>query len=507
MIIGREKEQKQLEKLYASEQSEFVALYGRRRVGKTYLIKETFHDHFAFRHTGLQKAPKKVQLKEFATSLRIAGMRNVPKLKDWFDAFNALGELLESQPEGKKVVFIDELPWMDTPKSNIVSALDHFWNSWANYRNDILLIVCGSATSWIIKKIIKNYGGLHNRLTRRIVLPPFTLHECELYATARNLGYTREQMLETYMVLGGIPYYWSLLQRELSWAQNIDELFFAPAAQLDGEFEALYAALFRHPEPHIRIVKILGTKKVGMTRSEIVDVLGEDTGGTLSNVLEELEQCGFIRAYNAIGKAKKDTMFQLIDNYTLFYFQFILENKQGDGAFWSRSFLKPVYNSWSGLAFERVCMQHLPQIKASLGIAGVGANACSWTYRPVVNGERLEVSGEDVNGERLAVSGDDALDAGENKAKQEQGAQIDMLIDRDDQVIDICEMKFSHDRYTIKKGLDEAMRRRRNLFMEKTETRKAVRIVLVTTYGVVDNPYAGNVHNVVTMEDLFKEGE
>lgn len=336
-----------------------------------------------------------------------------------------------------------------------------------------MLIVCGSATSWIIKKIIKNYGGLHNRLTRRIVLQPFTLHECELYATARNLGYTREQMLETYMALGGIPYYWSLLQRELSWSQNIDELFFAPAAQLDGEFEALYAALFRHPEPHIRIVKILGTKKVGMTRSEIVDVLGEDTGGTLSNVLEELEQCGFIRAYNSIGKVKKDTMFQLIDNYTLFYFHFILENKQGDGSFWSRSFLKPVYNSWSGLSFERVCMQHLSQIKASLGIAGVGASACSWTYRP--------------------------------KDRGETGAQIDMLIDRDDQVIDICEMKFSHDWFTVKKELDEAMRRRRNLFMEKTETHKAVRIVLVTTYGVVDNPYAGNVHNVVTMDDLFKE--
>ena len=473
MLIGREKEQKQLEKLYASDQSEFVALYGRRRVGKTYLIKETFHDHFAFRHTGLQNAPKKIQLKEFAVSLRAAGMRDVPKLKDWYDAFYALGNLLESLPDGKKVVFIDELPWMDTPKSNIVSALDHFWNAWANYRNDIMLIVCGSATSWIIKKIIKNYGGLHNRLTRRIVLPPFTLHECELYATARNLGYTREQILETYMVMGGIPYYWSLLQRELSWAQNIDELFFASEAQLEGEFEALYAALFRHPEPHIEIVKILGTKKVGMTRSEIVDVLGDDTGGMLSNVLDELEQCGFIRAYNAIGKAKKDTIYQLIDNYTLFYFQFILENKQQDKAFWSRSLLKPMYNSWSGLAFERVCMQHLPQIKASLGIAGVGVNACSWTYKP--------------------------------KEPEEKGAQIDMLIDRDDQVIDICEMKFSHDRYTIHKELDETMRRRRNLFIEKTNTRKAVRIVLVSTYGLVDNPYAGNVHNVVTMEDLFKD--
>lgn len=473
MIIGREKEQKQLQKLFASEQSEFVALYGRRRVGKTYLVKETFHDHFAFRHTGLQNASRSKQLKQFAISLRVAGMSNVPKLKDWYDAFTALGDLLASLPKGRKVVFIDELPWMDTPKSSIVSALEHFWNNWANYRNDILLIVCGSATSWIIQKIIKNYGGLHNRLTRRIVLQPFTLHECELYATARNLGMTREQMLETYMVLGGIPYYWSLLQRELSWAQNIDELFFAADAQLEGEFDALYAALFRHPEAHIDIVKILGTKKVGMTRGEIVEILGEDTGGTLSKILEELEQCGFIRAYNSIGKTKKETMFQLIDNFTLFYFQFIQANKQRDTAFWSRSLTKPVYNTWSGLAFERVCMQHLPQIKAALGIAGVGGNAYSWAYRP--------------------------------KETEEKGAQIDMLIDRDDQVIDICEMKFSHDLFTITKELDEALLHRKNLFLRVTGTRKAVRIVLVCMYGVTDNPYAGNVQNVVTMEDLFRD--
>lgn len=470
MIIGREKEQKQLEKLYASDQSEFVALYGRRRVGKTYLIKEVFNDHFAFRHTGLQKAPKSKQLKEFAVSLRAAGMHDIPKLNDWYDAFNALSEFLSSLPEGRKVVFIDELPWMDTHKSNIVSALEHFWNSWANYRNDILLIVCGSATSWIIKKIINNYGGLHNRLTRRITLSPFTLHECELFATARNLGYTREQILETYMILGGIPYYWSLLQRELSWSQNIDELFFASDAQLDGEFNALYAALFRHPEPHINIVKILGTKKVGLTRYEIVNILGEDTGGTLSTVLDELEQCGFIRSYNAIGKEKKDTMYQLIDNFTLFYFQFIQGSKL-DSTFWSRTLRKPIYNAWSGLAFERVCMQHVPQIKAALGIAGVGSSIYSWTYRP--------------------------------KNSSETGAQIDLLIDRDDQVIDICEIKFSHDIFTIQKDLDETLRRRLNLFVEKTNTRKAVRIVLICTYGLADNPYAGNVNNVVTMDHLF----
>ena len=473
MIIGRQKEQMQLRQMYASEQSEFVVLYGRRRVGKTYLVRETFQNTFAFKHTGIYKAEKEKQLKEFSRSLQLSGMRDVPKIKDWYDAFAALGDFLGSLPEGRKVVFIDELPWMDTPKSGLISALEHFWNGWVTYRNDIVLIVCGSATSWIIKKLIKNYGGLHNRLTKRIVLTPFTLHECELYANARELGMTRQQLLETYMVLGGIPYYWSLLQRQLSWAQSIDALFFAPEAELQDEFEALYASLFRNPMKHIEIVKILGTKKVGMTRGEIADALGEDHGGTLSGILDDLEQCGFIRAYQSIGKSRKDTMYQLIDNYTLFYYKFIQANRQRDEHFWSRSLTTPMYNAWSGLAFERVCMQHVQQIKRALSIAGVGSNAYSWTYRA--------------------------------QEPNEMGVQIDMLLDRDDQVIDLCEMKFSHEQYTISKQYDDVLRHKVATFMEKTGTRKAVRVMIVTTLGLANNQYAGNVHNVVTMDDLFKE--
>ena len=473
MLIGRGKEQRQLQQLFNSEQSEFVALYGRRRVGKTYLVKETFEDRFAFRHTGIQKATREKQLAAFAESLQKCGMKKVPVIRDWFDAFSALGTFIESLPDGKKVLFIDELPWMDSPKSDLTSALEHFWNGWATYRHDVLLIVCGSATSWIIQKIIMNYGGLHNRLTKRIILQPFTLHECELYSTAKGLALTRQQILETYMVLGGIPYYWSLLYRELSWAQSIDALFFAPEAELQNEFDALYASLFRNPTHHIEVVTALGTKKAGMTRGEIVATLGQDTGGTLTNVLKELEQCGFIRAYNTIGKSKKDTVYQLIDNYTLFYFKFIKANKQQDEHFWSRSLTKPVYAAWSGLAFERVCLQHLSQIKTALGIAGVSSNAYSWIYRPKEIGET--------------------------------GVQIDLLIDRDDQVINLCEMKFSCDRYTITKQYDEDLRHKVNVFQLKSATRKAVRLTMITTYGLTPNPYAGNINNIITMNELFND--
>ena len=287
MIIGRQNQQQLLLSLLEKEDSQFVAIYGRRRVGKTYLVRETFSSHIVFQHTGLQKVDKKGQLKEFQRSLLNAGMPKVPKFSDWFDAFFALGQFLQSRPEGKKVVFIDELPWMDTPKSNLVAALDHFWNGWASARKDIVLVICGSATSWIISKIVKNYGGLHNRLTRQIYLQPFTLKECEQFATANNFGMSRRNILETYMVLGGIPYYWQFMQKEYSPAQNIDHLFFEKMSPLRGEFNALYASLFRNPQPYIDIITALGTKKAGMTRSEIIETTGLNIGGKLTSMLEE----------------------------------------------------------------------------------------------------------------------------------------------------------------------------------------------------------------------------
>ena len=472
MLIGRHNEQKLLHATLESDKSEFVAIYGRRRIGKTYLVRETFDYRFTFQHTGVQNADKTRQLSEFAESLQRAGMQKVRKLKNWFEAFHALENFLETLPTSKKIIFIDELPWMDTPKSDLVSALEHFWNGWATTRKDIILVVCGSATSWIISKISKNYGGLHNRLTRQIQVKPFTLHECELYAQARELGMNRRQILETYMVLGGIPYYWSLLQRELSWSQNIDNLFFAENAELRNEFDALYSSLFRNPRTYIQIVNILGNKKAGMTRGEIASSLGEDNGGTLSHALADLEQCGFIRAYNSIGKLKKNTIYQLIDSYTLFYFKFIQENKQKDKHFWSRSLTKPIYNAWSGLAFERVCLIHAEQIKKALGIAGVISNIYSWTYKAQNN--------------------------------DETGAQIDMLIDRDDNVINLCEIKFASDKYEIKKGYDEELRHKSNIFQDKTGTRKAVNIVMISTYGLTKNAYSNDIMAQVVMDNLFE---
>ena len=472
MLIGREQEKKDLLDALASDYSEFIAVYGRRRVGKTFLIRETFNYKFTFQHTGMANTTSKNQLINFRDSLIEQGATKVPKLNSWLEAFSELKRFLNASMDERKLVFIDELPWLDTPKSDFLSALEHFWNGWATSRKDIVLIVCGSATSWIVEKIINNHGGLHNRLTKRIKLNPFTLKECESFVESKHISMTRYQIVEAYMVLGGIPYYWNFMKKGLSVAQNIDRLFFQESGELLGEFDMLYASLFRFPEGYVKIVTALGGKKVGMSRKEIIDATQIADSGTLTRMLKELEWCGFIRKYNNIGKTSREAIFQLIDNYTLFYFQFIQKNHLMDEHFWTTSQNSPIYHAWSGLAFERVCLQHVPAIKNALGISGVLTNVYSWRQKA-------------------------------DEASGIPGVQIDLLIDRNDQVVNLCEMKFSKAEYTITKDYDMALRQKLEAFRIGTNSRKAIHLTMVTTYGLAHNVYAETIQNSVVMDDLF----
>ena len=470
MIIGRKEEQQILHSAVQSENSEFVAVYGRRRVGKTYLIRETFGYKFTFQHTGLAKGNTKEQLFSFAISLRDAGYDDCPIPKSWLEAFSLLSTYLKNSTDEKKIVFLDELPWMDTPRSNFISAFEHFWNGWASARKDIVLIICGSATSWIINKVINDHGGLHNRVTKQIALQPFTLKECEMFAKSKGLEMSRYQLAECYMVFGGIPYYWSLLEKGLSLAQNIDKIIFAKNGKLSNEFNQLYASLFKSPEQYIDIVTALGKKKAGMTREEIIAATDKYSNGALSKVLDELEYCGFIRKYNGFDKKSKQAIYQLIDNYTLFYFKFIQQNENNDEHFWSASIDSAMHRAWSGLAFERLCMAHTQQIKAALGIAGVLSNVYSW---------RKEA--------------DETSD----------GAQVDLLIDRKDQVINLCEMKYSLSEYAIDAEYEQKLRNKKSAFIDATNTRKAVHLTMVTTFGIKANAHSGIVQNEVKLDDLF----
>ncbi len=370
-MIGREKEKAVLEQAAGSGHSEFVAVYGRRRVGKTYLIRETFNYSFTFQHSGVANSNTKIQLERFRRSLIESGHVKCPVIRNWFQAFDELKEVVQKARSGKKVLFIDEMPWMDKPNANFIPALENFWNSWASARNDILLVICGSATSWMLKNVIRARGGLHNRVTVKINLQPFTLAECGKMAEELGLSASHYQILQYYMALGGIPFYWNYLQRGFSVAQNMDRLFFAENASLEGEFMELYSSLFSKEAPYIHIVTALGKKKMGMTRKELSAMTQLCNSGTMTTYLEELEQCGLIRKYRVPGKRIRDVIYQLIDNFTLFHFKFIQENIDHDSNFWTTSIDSRLLSTWQGLAFELVCLQHVASIKRALQIGGI----------------------------------------------------------------------------------------------------------------------------------------
>ena len=473
MIIGREKEQRELLSLLDKDESQFCAVYGRRRVGKTYLVRETFNYQFCFQHTGVAKGTLRQQLTAFRNSLVAAGLSKCAIPTTWIDAFELLKQLINNAPAGKKVIFIDELPWMDTPKGNLIGALENFWNGWATARRekDIILIVCGSATSWISKKLLKDKGGLRGRLTNRIKLLPFTLRECELFAKSANLALGRKDVLELYMILGGIPYYWSFLKKGLSVAQNVDQLFFLETAQLRDEFEALYSVLFKRPENYLKIIKCLSDgKKSGMTREEILRASKLTDGGTFSTILEELEECGFIRCFVSAETAVANSLYQLIDNFTLFYYLCIKKNAFSDEHYWSNTITSTSHNTWKGHAFERVCLQHVPQIKAALGISGVQTNVCSWFT---------------------------------HGTEKRRGAQIDLVIQRGDGFTDLCEMKHSSSIFSIDKEYASNLQNKLEAYQELSKDKRTLHLVMVTTNGVAHNNNYNMIQNEVTMDDLF----
>ena len=469
-LIGREQEQRLLREYLDTDKSEFVAVYGRRRVGKTYLIRQVLGNQCCFSMTGMENADMGDQLSNFYFSLlRVWPSATHPK--SWIEAFYQLQSFLESLPEGKKIVFIDELPWMDTARSKFIAALERFWNGWADGRSDIKLIVCGSATSWMIDNIINNRGGLHNRRTHQIYIAPFTLEESRRYFKAYGFGYREKEIAECYMVMGGVAYYYSLMNPEESVAQNIDRLFFSNKGELVNEFENLYRSLFKKAGDHITIVTLLAKKSKGLTRKEIIEQSGLNNNKKFTITLEELEKCGFIRSYIPFGETKRDVLFQLTDAFTQFHFHYIKENKYQDEAFWTNSLNSGKYRAWSGYAFEILCLNHIQQIKQALGISGIQSRACCWSSK-----------------------GDDS----------HKGAQIDLIIDRADQTVNICEIKFSRSDYEITKSEAEDLDNKLETFLRQTNTRKSLMLTFITSFGIKPGKYSGRVQAQVTLEDLFK---
>ena len=472
-IIGRTEEASDLRAALHSNRPEMVAVTGRRRVGKTFLIKQTYGHHIDFELTGLQHAKKSEQLQNFIFALRnfFPDSPIEERPTSWLKAFYMLSKALEEKnKQGKMVVFLDELPWLGTKRSGFITGLGWFWNSWAVNQN-IVLVICGSAASWMIDKVVNDKGGLHNRITKLLSLHPFTLGETEAFLHSRNIRLNRYQMTQIYLAMGGIPMYLDQVKPGLSAVQNIQEICFRPKGYLRNEFERLFSSLFDNSENHIEIIRALASKRMGMARQEIIDKTRFKNGGMLSSILNELNQSGFIEIYNGYGKKSRHSLYRLTDPYSLFYLAFIEPLGSNTKADFTKLSDLPNYKSWSGYAFENVCLAHIGQIRKALGISGIFTTISSFFAKP-------------SNGM--------------------PGAQIDLIIDRSDQSINICEIKYSISDYEVTKSDVASLETKKRVFQYHTKTKKHLFTTLITTFGVVENANRLNhIDQVVVLEELF----
>lgn len=470
-LIGRDKEQALLNRYINSNRAEFIAIYGRRRVGKTYLVNNTFKGHFAFSMTGVLEGSREDQLLAFADAMDMFGNELAAPPTNWMKAFSILRKFLQPKIDKHEtcIVFLDEIPCLDTHRSGFAKTLGYFWNSWASLHDNLKLIVCGSATAWMIKNIIDSKGGLHNRITHEMRIKPFTLLESEQYLKSEGFVWSRLAVLQAYMVFGGVAYYLSLLQPEESLSQNIDRLLFSPEGELRREYNRLYKTLFSTPEPYMKIVNLLGESPNGLTRSEMTKRLGTDAGGTLSEQLDNLCECGIIRKFRIREKTSVKSnggIYQLMDFFSLFYQHFVMKNDEKN--WWSKHINTPEVNTWLGLAFERVCLCHTEQILLAMHLDSISTTQYAW------------------------------------KSKLSQpAAQIDLIIDRADGMINLCEIKYSKEEYHLTQDEEKQLRHRMTCFQSESGTRSGIFITMVTTFGLAKGMYNDTVNIKLTMDDLF----
>ncbi len=474
-LIGRYDEIQKLERCMERREAQLIVVQGRLRVGKTFLIQQFFKNGFDFKFTGEYKASRASQLENFVLELnrRTHARHEVPK--SWKDAFDMLRAYLSALPEGEKhIVFFDEMPWMDTPKSGFLSSFEYFWNDFGSAMDDLVLIVCGSATAWITENIERNKGGLFNRKTCSLFLQPFCLKETAEYLQMIGIDWSEYDMAQCYMILGGIPYYLSFLNPYETLNENVDNLFFRKNAELADEFDNLFRTLFSSSEDYEVIASLLSQKRYGMTLAEIARKGKLTLNGNLSKKIQQLVQSGFVRANPFYRQKIKDIRYQLADYFSLFHFRFARDHYAKDEHFWSRMTDNPARNAWAGLTYELLCRDHLQQIRQKLSIGGVLTETSTWQSRTT------------------------------EETSEQEGAQIDMVIDRRDHVISLCEVKYSMHEFEIDKAYNLKLRNKVEAFRKETGTTKTLQLVMITTYGVRRNKYSNLVAEQVTLEDLFR---
>lgn len=465
-IVGRDLEREKLEEALNSHRSELIAIYGRRRIGKTYLIKEFYSKNIIFSFSGLRNGTRPDQIENFMLELRgVTDKFQGERPQNWLQAFNILKQYLNGvrKTKKKKVIFIDEFPWVDTLRSGFLPAFENFWNTYGTTRSDLIVVVCGSAASYMIKKIIRNRGGLHNRITRKIKLEPFKLVEVKEFLLYKGIALPEIEILKIYMALGGVAEYLEYLQNGDSSVTAIDRICFQKGAQLEHEFNEVFKSLFEEGSYHEQIINALSKgQKRGMTRDEILKDQGLSSGGQFTKSLMELIESGFVEQYPSFRSNSKITLFRIFDEFFLFHLQFIAPFK---GNRWTQLYTKKEYVSWSGFAFEMICYKHVESIKRELKCDQIVSTNYSWSNKK---------------------------------------AQIDLVIDRNDNTVNLCEIKFYNDNCIIDSDYAAKLRDKETQFKADTGTKKGVNTVMITTWGTTGTHGIGLVTKSLTRECLFK---
>lgn len=484
-IIGREREIGLLNSMLESERAEFYAVYGRRRIGKTHLVKAFFDKKKChFMHcTGIQKGGIKDQLGAFYDAISDCFFDGVTLQKEqtWNKAFEFLKGLIDNKVSSRQkiVIFLDELPWLVTPRSKCLQMLEYYWNRYWSFDPRIKLIICGSSASWILKKIINDRGGLHNRVTRQILLRPFNLVETQKYLASLGVKLNMWHTTQVYMATGGVPYYlMTLHQKGLSSSQIIEQLAFSNDAPLQNEFDKLIASLFDDAAAYSELLKILSKHRYGLSQAEILNKSTHfSKGGRVTEKLKALADAGFIIKLKSYQNSAKGVYYRVIDEYTLFYFYWIAplantvqSSSFGEG-YWQEIQKSAAWQSWSGYAFEAIVYKHLTQVRNALLIPP-SAIADSWRYQ--------------------------------SKLADESGAQIDILFDRPDDVITLGEIKMTAKPFVIDKQVAANLVQKKDVFTRRIKTQKQIYIAMISASGVAQNHYFDElISGVVTLKDFF----
>ncbi len=471
IMVGRQQQTQQINELINSPKSEFIGVLGRRRVGKTFLIDSVLGEYFCFQMTGIQDQSTAEQLENFNRKLflysKAAYQSTAPK--NWGEAFFQLRMYLDTLPKKKKqVIFLDELPWISTSNSGFLQQLAHLWNDYLSKHQHFILVVCGSASSWIKKHITNDKGGLHNRLTATIHLEPFTLAETKAFLYAKNIKLTHQEIAKIYMAMGGIPYYLDDIKRGETATKAIERMCFEENGRLTNEYNNLYKALFYNATHHELIVSALAGSQKGMLRSEILAKTKIQDGGPFTRAMIDLLDCGFVGTLSQFGQKKREEVYRLRDEYTAFYHRFIKLQKRYESGMWALQASSQNYKIWLGYAFELLVHRHIDKVRSKLGISGIYSEIAT-----LYQNETLPM-------------------------------QIDLLINRKDNAVNFCEIKHYESGFVFDKKKHKEITQKLQLFKQILGKRKQVFYTFISNQEAVQNEYSLElIDNVVLLDDLF----